>query len=48
MCGPLPRGTATCEDKKLVVDADFEFQVGGGTEAAMSGSLHYRFEGTRK
>ena len=48
MSGTLTRGTATFEDKKLVVDADFEIQVGGGTEAAMSGSLHYRFEGTRK
>ena len=48
MSGTLTRGTATFEDKKLVVDADFDIQVGGGSEFAMSGSLHYRFEGTRK
>ena len=48
MTGTLTQGTATFEDKKLTIDADFDIQVGGGSEFSMSGKLHYHFEGTRK
>jgi len=47
MSGTLTRGTATFDDKKLVIDSDFDLEVGSG-EFRMSGTLGYRFEGTRK
>lgn len=48
MSGTLTRGSVTFEDKKLVVDADFDIQIGGEGDFKMSGQLHYRFEGVRK
>lgn len=48
MTGTLTRGSASFEDKKLVIDADFDIQVGGEGDFKMSGKLHYHFEGTRK
>jgi len=47
MSGTLTRGTASFDDKKLVVDADFDLEVGQG-DMKMSGKLKYHFEGTRK
>ncbi|MBI3206512.1 MAG: hypothetical protein HYZ29_33555 [Myxococcales bacterium] len=48
MTGTLTQGTATFEDKKLTIDADFDIEVGGGESFSMSGKLHYHFEGARK
>lgn len=48
MTGTLTKGSASFEDKKLVIDADFDIQVGGEGDVKMSGKLHYHFEGTRK
>ncbi len=48
MTGTLTRGSAKFEDKKLVIEADFDLQVGGEGDFKMSGTLHYHFEGTRK
>lgn len=48
MTGTLTRGSASFDDKKLVIDADFDIQVGGEGDFKMSGTLHYHFEGTRK
>jgi hypothetical protein len=47
MSGKLTAGSLTFDDKKLVIDADFDIEIGGG-EQQLSGSLHYHFEGTRK
>ncbi|MBK7586421.1 MAG: hypothetical protein IPI67_40310 [Myxococcales bacterium] len=46
--GTLTRGSAQFDDKKLIIDADFQLQMGGEGDANVSGQLHYRFEGTRK
>ncbi len=47
MSGSLTKGTASFDDKKLSIDADFDLQVSEG-DTKMSGVLHYHFEGTRK
>lgn len=48
MSGTLTKGSATFKDKSLVLDADFDLAVGGGGGFAMTGTLGYHFEGTRK
>jgi hypothetical protein len=44
--GTLTSGHCEFSDKKLIVEADFD--IVGPEGSGMSGSIHYRFEGTRK
>jgi hypothetical protein len=46
--GTLTKGFAEFQDKTLIVETDFDLEIPGPDDASLSGTIHYRFEGTRK